>query len=245
MKNIRRKNPIAVALFSAMAGTVAPLAAQDTTNAVAMSPSADVSEPPPYRAWTIALGVGTDSIFGGGVSWRFSDHFGARAGIGYAEANWDHLGIGGLSYDATMRFTSEPLTLDYYPWKKHSFRISLGLMFNQNELSGTVSEAGTIIIDGQPIVIPPASLSMTLEQQPVNPYLSIGGNLFYFDRAHHWALAGEVGVAYTGDVQASVDRSGSSSISDDVLNSVKDELRQYADDYTWWPVAKLALTYSF
>ena len=32
---------------------------------------------------------------------------------------------------------SEPFTFDIYPWKEHSFRISVGLQFNQNQLTGT------------------------------------------------------------------------------------------------------------
>jgi hypothetical protein len=197
------------------------LVAQDATNAVPLTKPAENQERPDYRPWTVGVGVGTDGLIGAGVSWRFSDHLGVRAGIGYAEATWNDLGIGGLQYDARLRLLDEPLTLDFYPWRKRSFRVSAGLWLNQNELSGTVSSTGTILVNGQPVVIPAGSLGMKVEQQPVNPYLSIGGNLFYFDHAHRWALAGEVGVAYTGSPHASVDRTSSAILSDSAVNEVK------------------------
>ena len=118
---------------------------------------------------------------GGSISWRFADHWGARVGFDYWEYSDSGLAIKELTYDAKLRLMSEPLTLDIYPWKEHSFHISVGLQFNQNRLTGTTEDTGII-------VAPPGAgtLNLHIEQQPVNPYLSIGGNFFYFDRAHHW-----------------------------------------------------------
>lgn len=235
----------AAALLSALACTTTTLVAQDAANAVAVTTPAEIPAPPPYRPWTVGIGAGTDGIYGAGVSWRFSDHLGARTGFGYAEASFDHVAIRGLEYNISLRLLDEPLALDVYPWRKRSFRISVGLLLNQNELSGTVSSTGTIIVNGQPVVIPAGSLTMKLKQQPVDPYLGFGGNLFYFDRPHRWALAGELGVAYTGNSRVSVDRSNGSSLPDDVVDEVKSRLKHYANQFQLWPVAKLAVTYSF
>ena len=160
--------------------------------------------PPDYRPWTLGIEGGTTG-FGAAGSWRFSDHFGLRAGADYLESSQSGTELGNLSYDVKLRLLSEPLTLDLYPWKKHSFHVSVGLLFNQNQLTGSATDSGAII--------PPASLgtlNLNIEQQPVNPYLSIAGNFFYFDHAHHWALGGELGVAYTGDATVSWTRSGPS-----------------------------------
>lgn len=196
--------------------------------------------PPPYRRFGAGLEFGTTGL-GGSFSWRFADHFGVRAGFDYFEYSDSGLAIKDLNYDAKLRIMSEPLTLDIYPWKEHSFHISVGLQFNQNRLTGTAQDSGTII--------PPetlGTLSLEVEQQPVNPYLSIGGNFFYFDRAHHWALGGELGVAYTGDPQVSLTRSGPPSpVLDAALLYEKQQVEDYADKFRWWPVAKLMVTYSF
>ena len=247
MKPILKQHLLAAALVSAVAFTTTALVAQDGASAVTAPTSAEPPERPLYRPWTVGIEAGTSGIYGGSAAWRFSDHLGVRAGADYAQVSWGHVGIAGIHYDAKLRLLSEPLVLDWYPWKKHSFHVGLGLMFNQNELTGTASDTGTITIDGQPF--PSAavgSLNMKVKQQPVNPYLSIGGNLFYFDHAHHWALAGELGVAYTGDAQVSLTRSGSASPAvDAAVSHAQNRLQRYADQFQFWPVAKLAMTYSF
>jgi hypothetical protein len=245
MTIVQKQNLLAGMLAAALGLIVTPSSAQEVTNTLETAKSSESEERPPYRPWTIGIGIGTDAIFGGGVSWRFSDHFGARTGFGYTESSWDDVGIRGLKYNVTARLMAEPLTLDIYPWQKSSFRVSVGMLFNQHELTGTVSSDGTINIGGEPVEIRKGDVSMKMKQQPVNPYLSIGGNFFYFDRAHHWAFAGELGIAYTGDVNVTLDRPGTSTISDDVRKEIKNRLQDYGDQFQWWPVAKLAVTYSF
>jgi hypothetical protein len=210
------------------------------TSAAEAAGSGELSAPPLYRPLTLGLEGGTTGL-GGFLSWRFSDHLGARAGLDYFEYSQSDFGIKSLDYDAKVRLMSEPLTLDIYPWKKHSFHISLGVQFNQNRLTGTAEDDGTLI--------PPAKLgklSLELEQQLVNPYLGIGGNFLYFDRAHHWALGGELGVAYTGEPKGSLNRAGPPAPLFDAAGRAEEKrVQDYADQFKWWPVAKLMVTYSF
>jgi hypothetical protein len=121
------------------------------------------------------------------------------------------------------------------------------VLLNQNELSGTASDTGTITIDGHPFPSDQVgSLTMRIKQQPVDPYLSIGGNFFYFDHAHHWALGGELGVAYTGGANVSLNRSGpANGAIDDAVSNAHHRLQRYGDQFQFWPVAKLAVTFSF
>jgi hypothetical protein len=189
---------------------------------------------PLYRSWALGLEAGTTGV-GGSLSWRFADHWGVRAGIDYLGYTDSGFPINGISYDAEIRVMSEPLTLDIYPWKTSSFHISAGLQFNQNRLAGTAdaTEAGL------------GELNLKIEQQPVNPYLSIGGNFFYFDRAHHWAMGGELGVAYTGDPEVSLTSSSSGPGIDAALGAVRSGVEDYANKFRWWPVVKLGVSYSF
>lgn len=211
------------------------------TTSAAEGTASDISPPHPlYRPLTLSLEAGTTGA-GGSLSWRFADHFGVRSGFDYLQYSDSGFVIRDLSYDAKIRLMSEPLTFDIYPWKKHSFHVSVGVQFNQNRLTGTAEDTGTII--------PPerlGTLSLKIEQQPVNPYLSIGGNFFYFDRAHHWALGGELGVTYTGDPEVSLTRSGPpSDILDAALRYEKGKVEDYAEKFRWWPVVKLTVSYSF
>jgi hypothetical protein len=222
------------------------LVAEDITNALELTKVHESPERPPYRPWTIGLEAGTEGIYGGNATWRFADHMGIGLAADYGEATWNHLGIAGIKYDAKLRLVSEPLVLKLYPWKKHSFHLGLGLMFNQNQLTGTASDSGIVIIDGHPLPVVAGQLTMQVQQQLVNPYMSIGGNFFYFDHAHHWAVGGELGVAYTGEAVVHLNRGGLSSPAiDAAMDAARYELQKYADQYQWWPVAKLNVSFSF
>ena len=154
------------------------------------------------------------------------------------------------SYNAKLRLQSEPLTLDFFPWKNHSFRISAGIAFNQNQLTG-VGNSTTDVEIGDNTYTPDelGTLKLSIKQQAVCPYLAIGGNLFYFDKAHHWSLAGEIGVMFTGNASVKLASTGGDpAVADALAADIEKERKQIENklnDYKFWPVAKLALSYSF
>jgi hypothetical protein len=102
-------------------------------------------------------------------------------------------------------------------------------------------------------------LSDSQERPPYQPWTvgaeagttGLGGfgswRFFYFDHAHHWALAGELGVAYTGDSRVSLTRSGgiNSAIIDAAMHYEQQKAQDWANQFRWLPVVKLMVTYSF
>jgi hypothetical protein len=229
--------------------SIGQLACGDTTSAASATNEmvgAERLERPNYRPWTVGAEASTTG-FGASGAWRFSHHLGVRLGANYFQYSYSEAKLGDLHYDVSARFLSEPLTLDIYPWARHSFHISVGMLFNQNQLTGTLSDSGTLVIDGIPFpsadVVP---VNLKVDQEPVNPYLGIGGNLFYFDRAHRWALGGELGVAYTGEPQVSLSRSGPSRpLIDAALSREQDNIKDDLEQYRWYPVVKLMVNFSF
>jgi hypothetical protein len=243
--NNNKMNLYSASLVICAVAALTATAAEETNNA---------AEPPPrpiYRPWTVGAEAGTEGIFGLFGSWRFSDHVGLRLGADYTQDSMSGFGIHDIKYDAKIRLLNEPLTLDVYPWQKHSFHVSFGWLFNQNQLTGTASGSGTITIDGMPFSRDNVgSLNVKIQQQAVAPYLSLGGNFFYFDHAHHWALGGELGVAYTGDPKVNLTRSGGvggtlGSAIDAAVSVEQSRVQNYADQYKWWPVAKIFVSFSF
>jgi hypothetical protein len=234
------KQYLCAASLIACCGTAFTASAAETTNTLE-----SVSRPP-YREWTVGAEAGTTGL-GGFGAWRFSKHLGARAGFDYFQWTENDLQVADLHYNAKLRFMSEPLTLDIYPWKKHSFHISLGVLFNQNQLTGESTISGTVNIGGEEFQVSDVgSLHLKIEPQVVNPYLSIGGNLLYFDRAHRWALGGELGVAYTGGSSVSLTRTGpDSAVIDAAVRREQDKAQNWANQYQWLPVVKLVMTFSF
>jgi hypothetical protein len=218
-------------------------------NAAAAEPTNSIESVsrPEYWPWTLGIDGGSTGV-GAFGAWRFADHFGARVGVDVAMVMRHNTGIAGTHYDADLRLLSEPLTLDIYPWKNHSWHLSIGAMFNQNQLAGSVSHSGVTVIDGEAFPTDRVGLvSARVEQQPVNPYASIGGTFFYFDCAHHWAFGGELGVAYTGDQRVSLGRSGGAAdpAIDAAVERARHHLENHVDQYAWWPVVKLMVSYSF
>jgi hypothetical protein len=229
---------LCVASLLAVAGLTEIASATEAAN--------ETPEAPLYRPLTLGLDAGTTG-FGGALSWRFADHWGVRAGGDYFKLSNTGVDIDNIHYNATLRLLSEPITFDIYPWKTSSFRFTLGILLNQNELSGDADAIGNITIGGMTFPADTVGiLHLHMKQQPVNPYFGIAGNFFYFDHAHHWAFAGELGVAYTGDQDVSLTRTGPPSAPiDAAVARAEAGVQHWADQFKWWPVAKLAVTYSF
>jgi hypothetical protein len=230
MKNTKLR--ICAASLIVCVGATLNASAAEATDA------SESSSRPPYQPWTVGAEVGTPGI-GGFGSWRFYDHLGVRTGFDYFQWTVNDLSIGDFKYSTKLRLMSEPLTLDIYPWQKHSFHVSVGMLFNQNQLTGSSSGISDLGV-----------LDLKIQQRVVNPYASIGGNFLYFDHAHHWGLGGELGVAYTGTPIISLTRSGvfSGGGRDSInpaLNNEKQKVKDWADQFKWFPVVKLMVTYSF
>lgn len=202
---------------------------------------ADEAGQPPY--FTAAAGVGTTGI-GGQVAWRFVNHFGLRVAGDYF--SYSRSGeIEGVNYNAKLRLSGEPVTVDWYPWRSRSFRLSLGARFNQNRLRGT-GTGGNIELDGTTYT--PAeygSLSMVVKQNTVNPYLALGGTLFHFDSRHRWGMTGEIGVFYTGNPKVDLSTTGSVAGLAASLDAEEGQLESKAKDFKFWPVLKIAVEYKF
>jgi len=188
----------------------------------------------PYHPFTISGDVGTTGV-GGGANWRFSDHLGIGGSIEYFPFNYTPT-IAGIDFDSHLKLLSETATLNLYPWKNHSIHVSVGALFNQNHLTG--SKTGTVDLNGTPYT---GTVNMDVKQQPVDPYLSIGGNL-YLDKKHHASLGAEVGVFYTGEPRVNVSAPGAPPGD---VQSAQNEVVHYARKAEFWPVLKLSLNYSF
>jgi len=213
--------------------------------------AADESGAPDYRPFTLGLEASSTGL-GGSVNWRFADHFGARAGLNYFTYSKDGNEIEGISYNTDTRLMSEPLAVDIYPWAHKTFRVTVGLLLNQNQLEGVVPQnpvngANFIPIGDAGNSYDSAAigdLNMKIEQWPVSPYLSIGAS-WYLDKAKHWSLSGEIGVAYTGNPDVTLTTGNPGTVAPSDLASEADQLQDWADKYKFWPILKIGVNYSF
>jgi hypothetical protein len=176
---------------------------------------------------------------GGTLGWRFVDNLGVETGFDYFGT--DHYGkIKDNNYSTTVRFMSQPLNVDVYPWDKSSFHIAIGALFNENRLSGNAS--GNLLLNNAKYN---GNLSLVCKQDLVDPYLGVGGN-FYFDDAHHWSLMGAIGCAYVGGGSTDLTASGKLNKAQQAgLITERNKLKSVNRAVEFWPVIKLGITYSF
>jgi len=206
-------------------------------------------ETPAFQPFTVGAEVATPG-YGGSASWRFADHFGARGGFNYFSYSQTDKEIDGIKYNTELRLMSEPIGVDYYPWAKSSFRITVGIMLNQNELTGATPADpifGNTFININGTYYDSASiggLNLKVEQQPISPYLSIGYS-YFFDKAKHWSLSGELGVAYTGNPDATLTTGIPGTVPQQDLNAEASQIEDTASKYKFFPILRIGVNYSF
>jgi hypothetical protein len=211
--------------------------------------AADESATSDYRPFTLGLEASSTGP-GLAADWRFAEHFGARAGVnGFFGAGIDigNRDIEGINYDATLKLMSEPLAVDIYPWKSSTFRVTVGIMLNQNQIEGVVPQDpvfGNTFITIGGTSYDSASIgdvNMKLEQNLAAPYVSVGMS-FYLDEQKHWSIGGELGVAYTGNPDVTLSTSSGLVPQQDL-----DAEAQQIKDGAWkvYPIVKLSVNYSF
>lgn len=236
------------------------------TNLSMQTAAADETNAPDYRPFTLGLeaGVAFGSSIGldGGVipdlgvsaSWRFADHFGARVGLSGFLLSQSSSDIENNTYNTDTRLLSAPLALDVYPWKKSSFRVTAGILFNQNKLTGTgvpdssVNPQGEYNLNGTfyQAANGVGDLNLSVEQNLVSPYVSIGMN-FYLDHDKRWSIGGEVGVAFTGSPDVSLSTSSGAEAGSVPLQTDLNAEAKAIEDGVWefYPIVKLSINYSF
>ena len=225
------------------ASGVAPAAAtaSGATNkpATPTTPKLTKGPSPFYQPFNLGVEAGTTG-FGGTAGWRFADHFGLVGGVDYLTYSWSQT-IESIPYNADLRLMTEYAGLNLYPWRKSSFYLSAGAYFNQNRLNGSSVSDGSLFVNGYPL---PAGESVSLEykQQPVVPYVAIGGKV-YFDRARHFSLGAELGAYYLGNPRVNV--TSSDPLATSYLDGYKQQVEDQLKKIPVWPILKLSLNYSF
>ena len=204
---------------------------------------ADGSQVIPSQDIPFSVGVeaGTTGI-GGNAAWRFCDYLGIESGADYFQYTYNGT-IKDNSYAAKLKLASVPVNLEVFPWRRSSFHISLGALLNDNHLTGTAGPGTINLGNGYTYT---GNLSLSYKPQQVDPYVGIGGNL-YFDRAHHFSLMGAVGVAYAGNGRVSLTATPAQTTAAGVaaVQNEQSKIERYGSYLKYWPVIKVGFTYSF
>lgn len=212
---------------------------------------------------SIGAEIGTTGI-GGTANWRLSDHFGVRAGAHFFQYDIDEFtytakpnGISNedVDFDVEFRLLSGPLAVDIYPWADSAFHISVGALINLNRFTADVKNSGvvnsTFVFNGNDYLQSAVGdFDLEVEQQVFSPFISIGTSV-YFGEKKRWAVTGELGVAYTGSPDVSLNapnRDPSLDLTPNFADDIAGEERKIekdAEDFQFYPIIKLGVSFRF
>ncbi|MEM8960605.1 MAG: hypothetical protein AAGD38_03930 [Acidobacteriota bacterium] len=199
------------------------------------------------------IGVGAQLAFG-------TDVFQGR--LVAATFDYDDIEINteNVDYDGTAELTNFLTTLDWYPGGS-GFRISVGLMFNDNRIVGRAS-VRQLLIDALGFIPPEVNglslgtLEATAEGEDIAPYVGIGFGNPLGGRSQ-WQLDVDLGVAYWGEPEVTLELRdsdildlvslvpGGDQLIADALEEERQNLEEEVEEYTWYPVVAVGLSYRF
>jgi len=193
----------------------------------------------------LAIGFdGGSTGIGGEIIYRLNDRLNVRAGyhtLNYnATGDYDEFEVG-IDYDGTLETSNFSAFVDFYPFKKF-FKLSLGAYSMNWEVNGTAipnesydfeertfepERLGTITTD---VVYP----------EGIAPYLGFGfGNQVASGIPLKLIL--DIGMIRTGAPEISMTGTGLIAATADNQNNLQDGL----NEFEWYPVVKLGLSFGF
>ena len=206
------------------------------------SSQAFAASPVAAGAKVSTLGVGAD------LSLQMAPSLNARLGIqGFS---YDTDGTeSGVDYDIDLKLFSGLITADWFPFQ-NGFRLSAGLLANGNEIdmkgrprAGATYDINGISYDATNV----GSLHGNADFNSVAPYLGIGwGNPF--SSGGNWSFNCDLGVVFQGSPDISLTADGpfaSDPVFQANLEAERRDLENELDDYKYYPVISLGVTYRF
>jgi len=189
------------------------------------------------------LGIGVD------VNKSLTPQLNGRLGFNFGNVGFNRTDSG-INYDSQLNFSSVQLFGDYYPFSSSSFRVTGGLVAQNNRfaVTGKPSNTGTYTIDGNST---PVENVGTLSGEykygnSIAPYLGIG-----IGKSSNEGLGfnADLGVMFTGSPQVSLTASNATFNNDPTTRAQLDnQARQTENDlrgFNVYPVLSIGLSYGF
>jgi len=191
----------------------------------------------------ITAKVGTLGV-GGDVTLTFGGDLNLRGG--YNWFSYDHTAdLNEAELDGTVEMGTFPILLDWHCFGG-GFRLSGGVVVNNNEVKLT-SQPGTVLeLDGQPFRVDSVDGRVTFDDYA--PYAGFGyGNALSKDG--RWNFACDFGVLFQGEPKAEATAKASDPRAQSALDrALQAEIVDYQEDiknFAYWPVISIGLSYRF
>ena len=180
------------------------------------------------------------------VERSLTDKVSARVGINYFPYEYS-----GTEDDIDYNFELDLMTLgvflDWHPFEG-SFRLTGGLMYNNNSLDSTAKSAATFDIGDQTYTgSDVGTLSGKIDFNEFVPYVGLGWNTA-FGKDRHWGFICELGVIFQGSPKADLTATGPiASDSAFMADLAKEEnnLQDDLDNFEYYPNISFGICYRF
>jgi hypothetical protein len=193
---------------------------------------------------TIAAKVG---FLGLGVEYTYSvsERFGIRGGINGATYGFDAI-ESDIAYDFDLVWDSLSVAVDFHPTRK-PFRVSAGLLSNDNGLDATSRLASAIVVGGTTYT--PAevgTLTAKIGFDSVAPFVGLGWD--WSRNLSKFGVSFDLGVVSQGAPELTLTASGTL-LGDPIFNAdliaKRNELQRALDDFDLLPFATLGFVFKF
>ena len=187
------------------------------------------------------LGIGAEMTIG------LLPHLNARVGLNGFTYNYDRK-IDEIDYDFDLNLFSGVLLADWH-YLGSAFRLSGGLVFNQNEIDlKAKTDDDYFIIDNRAYSVEDVGdLNGTIDFNKISPYLGIGwGDAVGEDKRLSFFI--DLGVLFQGSPQATMSATGSIASDPDFQRHLKNEEKEIEDaseNYKFYPVIAIGVAYKF
>ncbi len=203
--------------------------------------------------WGVTPEIGTLGI-GASVTKSVSPNVNARVGLNAFKYGTD-FEEENIEYEADLNLFNISTLVDYHPWKKSGFRLTGGLVFNNNNVSGEGQANGNqeFEVNGTTYntnQVRSVDAKISLPNK-VAPYLGIGwGNAV--KPGNRFAFSVNLGVMFTGspqvDLNADIDPSVDAALREQIQNDIEAERQDIEDDISGfgvYPVLSIGASYHF
>lgn len=175
-----------------------------------------------------------------------SESIGARVSVNYMIINYNVV-IDNIEYDIDLHLQSAAAMVDWHPFKG-TFRISGGVMYNDNYLDADARSATTYDIgDAKYTNLEVGSLTGKIDFNDITPYIGFGWDTS-FGNNNRYGFIVDLGVVYQGTPKVEFSTNGTKEndpLFQENLQKEEDELQKQLDGYEYYPVIGFGLSYRF
>ncbi len=175
-----------------------------------------------------------------------SDSISARMGINYFTYDYSAT-ESDIEYDFSLGLKTLSVLLDWHPFQG-SFRLSGGVVFNGNRLDAAATSSATYDIGDKTYTASEVgSLDGEIDFNDVAPYIGLGWDTSSGKKKGLGFLF-EIGAIYQGTPKVDLSASGPVSSDPEFINNLskeEDNLQSALDNFTYYPVLAVGLSYRF